>query len=154
MNGKLVLRAADTKADIIQTQTPINPGNSGGPLLGDNGTLIGVNSFKASGEGLNFAVSVDEVRKFLSRSASRVSQNSRKPNSCEPKELSRFRNKENNATVISYDMFCTRKDTGEHVIPDDQSKAIFLRMDRNGDGYADVIFFDLKRRGKWDISVG
>jgi S1-C subfamily serine protease len=46
------------KADIIQTQTPINPGNSGGPLLGDTGNLIGVNSFKASGEGLNFAVSV------------------------------------------------------------------------------------------------
>jgi hypothetical protein len=49
-------------------------------------------------------------------------------------------------------MFCTGKDTGEHVIPDDQSKAIFLRMDRKGDGYADVIFFDLKRRGQWDMS--
>jgi S1-C subfamily serine protease len=55
------------KADIIQTQTPINPGNSGGPLLSDSGNLIGVNSFKAAGEGLNFAVSVDEVRKFIAR---------------------------------------------------------------------------------------
>jgi S1-C subfamily serine protease len=45
------------KADVIQTQTPINPGNSGGPLIGDSGTLIGVNSFKTSGEGLNFAAS-------------------------------------------------------------------------------------------------
>jgi S1-C subfamily serine protease len=51
------------RADIIQTQTPINPGNSGGPLLSDSSSLIGVNSFKAGGEGLNFAVSVDEVRK-------------------------------------------------------------------------------------------
>jgi S1-C subfamily serine protease len=140
------------KADIIQTQTPINPGNSGGPLLSDGGTLIGVNSFKVSGEALNFAVSVDEVRKFFSQSASRAPQNSRKSDGCKPKELTRFRNKENNATVISYDMFCTGKDTGEHVTPDDQSKAIFLRMDRNGDGYADVIFFDLKRQGKWDLS--
>jgi S1-C subfamily serine protease len=52
------------RADIIQTQTPINPGSSGGPLLGDSSSLIGVNSFKAGGEGLNFAVSVDEVRKI------------------------------------------------------------------------------------------
>ena len=27
-----------------------------------------------------------------------------------------------------------------------------MRMDRNGDGRADVMFFDLKRRGKWDMS--
>ena len=54
-------------ADVIQTQTPINPGNSGGPLFSDSGTLIGVNSFKATGEGLNFAVSVDDVKRFLTR---------------------------------------------------------------------------------------
>ena len=29
---------------------------------------------------------------------------------------------------------------------------IFLRLDRNGDGRADVIFFDLKRSGRWDLS--
>jgi S1-C subfamily serine protease len=55
------------KADVIQTQTPINPGNSGGPLLDDNGVLLGVNTFKASGEGLNFAVSVGEVKRFVGR---------------------------------------------------------------------------------------
>jgi S1-C subfamily serine protease len=56
------------KADVIQTQTPINPGNSGGPLISDSGTLIGVNSFKAPGsEGLNFAISVDDVKRFVTR---------------------------------------------------------------------------------------
>ena len=35
---------------------------------------------------------------------------------------------------------------------DDQSQAIFLRLDRNGDGRADVIIFDLKRSGRWDLS--
>jgi S1-C subfamily serine protease len=55
------------KADVIQTQTPINPGNSGGPLLDDDGRMIGVNSFFASGQGLNFAVSVDEVKLFMVR---------------------------------------------------------------------------------------
>ncbi len=53
-------------AEVIQTQTPINPGNSGGPLLTDEGLLIGVNSFVATGaDGLNYAVSVSEIRNFL-----------------------------------------------------------------------------------------
>jgi S1-C subfamily serine protease len=59
------------RADIIQTQTPINPGNSGGPLVSDSANLVGVNSFKSGGEGLNFAVSVDEVKKFIVRAGNR-----------------------------------------------------------------------------------
>jgi S1-C subfamily serine protease len=144
------------RADIIQTQTPINPGNSGGPLISDSGNLIGVNSFKGTGEGLNFAVAVDDVRKFLARAGNRVAQQHKTPKSdrgCELKELSRFRNANNNATVISYDMFCTGKDNAEYVIPDKQSEAIFLRLDRNGDGIVDAIIYDLKRRGKWDLSI-
>ena len=52
------------KADVIQTQTPINPGNSGGPLIINEGRLIGINSFKSEGELINFAVSIDEIRRF------------------------------------------------------------------------------------------
>jgi S1-C subfamily serine protease len=143
------------RADTIQTQTPINPGNSGGPLLSDLGNLIGVNSFKAGGEGLNFAVAVDEVRKFLGRAGNRSAQSPKTPKSdtgCKPKELSQFRSEQNDATVVSFDMFCTGKDTGELVTPDDKSQAIFLRVDRNGDGRVDLIIFDLKRSGRWDLS--
>jgi hypothetical protein len=142
------------KADIIQTQTPINPGNSGGPLVSDTGNLIGVNSFKATGEALNFAVSVDEVKRFLLRSENRIAQkaSAEKKANCEPKALSKYRSKDNSAAVTSYDMFCNGKASGEYVLPDKQDAAIFLRLDRNGDGKADVIFYDLKRRGKWDIS--
>jgi hypothetical protein len=54
----------------------MNPGNSGGPLLDDGARLIGINSFKASGEGLNYAVSVATIEEFLSREGSReVTQN-------------------------------------------------------------------------------
>ena len=60
------------RANVIQTQTPINPGNSGGPLLDDAARLIGINSFRrASGEGLNYAVSVDTIDAFISREGSR-----------------------------------------------------------------------------------
>jgi len=128
------------KANIIQTQTPINPGNSGGPLLSDSGNLIGVNSFAAGGEGLNYAVSVDEVRRFLARTDNRVAQQTPKGNQgCEAKELSRFRSSENDASVVAFDMFCTGKDNAELVIPDNKTKAVFLRLDRNGDGKADAI---------------
>ena len=138
------------KADVIQTQTPINPGNSGGPLLSESGTLIGVNAGKGEGEGLNFAVSVDNVRKFLAEPAKPMPQTSE--NSCEPKEISRFRNQENNAAVIAYDMNCSGKVNANYIVPDRKSDAIVLTLDRNGDGRPDVIFFDFKRRGKWDLS--
>ena len=52
-------------ANCILTQTPINPGNSGGALFDDGAGVIGINSMSASGEGLHFAVRVDEVKDFL-----------------------------------------------------------------------------------------
>lgn len=53
-------------AEVIQTQTPINPGNSGGPLFSDTGKIIGINSFTSTdAQGINFAVSVGEVRRFM-----------------------------------------------------------------------------------------
>ena len=142
------------RADIIQTQTPISPGNSGGPLLDNSGALIGVNSFKApKGEALNFAVSVSDVKKFLVSSTSRTALNDVvKKEACRPRVVSKFRSRHNDAMIVAYDMFCTNKVSGEYVIPDKPTDAIFLRVDRNGDGKADVIYFDLKRRGKWDIS--
>ena len=59
------------RAKVIQTQTPVNPGNSGGPLLDDKGRVIGINSFRRSGEGLNYAVAIDTIQEFLKRQGSR-----------------------------------------------------------------------------------
>jgi S1-C subfamily serine protease len=143
------------KADVIQTQTPINPGNSGGPLVSETGTLLGVNSFKAAGEGLNFAVSVADVRRFLARSGNRLAEGKSAPlpkSECVPKEVSQWRTKENDATVIGIDFTCTGKIDAILLYPDDKSQAVLLKMDRNHDGNADVVFFDFKRRDKWDMS--
>src|SRR3989442_7349758 len=52
---------------VIKPQTAMNPGNSGGPLLNDRGEIIGVNSFRGEGEGLNYAVAVDVVEAFLQK---------------------------------------------------------------------------------------
>lgn len=53
-------------ADVYQMQTPINEGNSGGPLLNKFGNIVGINSFGYEAkQGLNYAVSVKEIIKFL-----------------------------------------------------------------------------------------
>ena len=53
-------------ADVYQMQTPINEGNSGGPLLNKYGNIIGINSFGyEASQGLNYAVTVKEIVKFL-----------------------------------------------------------------------------------------
>tara|TARA_B100000965_G_scaffold388897_1_gene393950 strand:+ start:461 stop:1747 length:1287 start_codon:yes stop_codon:yes gene_type:complete len=56
-------------ANVIQTQAPINPGNSGGPLFDKNNRLVGVNTFTAEGENLNFAVAVDDLIDFIQEKA-------------------------------------------------------------------------------------
>jgi hypothetical protein len=142
------------KADVIQTQTPINPGNSGGPLISDSGTLIGVNSFKRSdAEGLNFSVSIDEVKKFLARQGGQPNDaSSPSQPQCALKEISRFRNKKNDGTVIAYDSKCSGRVNANLIIPDRSTESIIYTVDRNEDGKPDVIFFDLKHRHQWDIS--
>ncbi len=50
----------------IQTTTQINPGNSGGPLFNLKGEVVGVTNMKLLfGEGLGFAIPVENVRYFL-----------------------------------------------------------------------------------------
>lgn len=149
------------RATVIQTQTPINPGNSGGPLLTNNGKLVGVNSFKSKGEGLNFAVAVNEVKQFINMSGDRLAANSTSGNKktaakegeCEPKEVYRGTNKDDTMAIIGYDVDCDGKAEIEKRIPYDIRKPIQLVIDDNKDGKPDMIIFDPKRDGKWAYSI-
>ncbi len=143
------------KADVIQTQTPINPGNSGGPLIGEDGKLIGVNSFKLPGEALNFAVSVGEVEKFLAAAQGgayepKVASAASKP--CKPKIMFEGRTKDGAASVRNLDMDCSGRVNASLYVPDDKSQPIEFRFDKNGDGKPDVWILDEDRDGRWDIS--
>lgn len=52
------------KATLIQTQTVVSPGSSGAPLFDMSGRLIGI-FVSTVGQGLNFAIAVNEVQEFL-----------------------------------------------------------------------------------------
>jgi serine protease Do len=49
----------------LQTTAQINPGNSGGPLFNQRGEVTGVTNMKIFGEGIGFAIPVDNVKYFL-----------------------------------------------------------------------------------------
>ncbi len=50
----------------LQTTAQINPGNSGGPLFNQRGEVVGVTNMKLTfGEGLGFAIPVEQVKYFL-----------------------------------------------------------------------------------------
>jgi S1-C subfamily serine protease len=141
---------ATHRANVIQTQTPINPGNSGGPLIGDSGKLLGVNSFKSTGEGLNFAVSVKDVATFIATRPERESERD-KPG-CKAALLYDGRDKANEGRLLLVDTNCDGRADATYWYPDDVSKPYQLLLDTNHDGKVDVIVEDTNRDGKWDIS--
>jgi S1-C subfamily serine protease len=144
------------EADVVQTQTPINPGNSGGPLLSDSGHLLGVNAFKTPGaEGLNFAVSVNDVRRFLSSPVRSANTQERRAASsaCQPKVLYEGRDRDNTSYIKVMDIGCTGKPNVVYVVPDDPERSIRLEIDHTASGRADFWIYDSNRDGKWDYSL-
>ena len=143
-------------ADVIQTQTPINPGNSGGPLIGDSGHLIGVNSFKSEGDAINFAVSVGEVRKFLTAAeggAFDLKPENVAAKACDGKVMYEGRAANKDAFIKNVDLDCAGRANATLYVPDDKSRSIEFRIDSNNDGKVDIVVFDTDRDGKWDYSL-
>jgi S1-C subfamily serine protease len=148
------------KANVIQTQTPINPGNSGGPLISDTGLLVGINSFKSDGEGLNFAVGVDEVKRFLSSTGSRITtappanaEAISAKRDCQPKILYDGPSQDRTMNKRGIDIDCDGKSDIEVRTPYDVTKPIMVAIDNNKDGRPDEVIFDTDRDGRWDYSL-
>src|SRR5262249_8798616 len=123
-------------ASVIQTQTPINPGNSGGPLLTDKGALVGVNSFKAEGGGLNFAVSADDVRELLNEKTDRmIAASGSNKSTCAPKSYGVQRLPDGSGTVELIDVDCFGKPDAQWILPDDPTEPARLEVDREHTGH-------------------
>lgn len=60
------LRYRDRTLDKIQLVAAVNPGNSGGPVLDRAGHVFGVVVSGVRGSGINFAIPVSQIRRFVS----------------------------------------------------------------------------------------
>jgi S1-C subfamily serine protease len=135
------------EATVIQTQTPINPGNSGGPLLDDNLKVVGINSFKGEGEGMNYAVSAEDVKTFLARSGDRTAPGGKaRPVSDKPcgktESLSEEYVREDKVTRVAMDETCDGRPDYVALIPDDKREPVVMAYDDDGDGEIDTVLFD------------
>jgi hypothetical protein len=61
------LRQKDGTLDRIDLNVTLNPGNSGGPVLDKSGKVVGVVKAGIRGSGVNFAIPVGAVTRFVAR---------------------------------------------------------------------------------------
>ena len=122
-------------ADVIQIQVPINPGNSGGPLFNKNKKLIGVNTFTADGENLNFAISVNDMIEFLNKPEKKI------------KENKYIKKKKKGPTWITKKNKKVKKNSIDKKYPNAQ------KGDINKNGSTDIWFLDENKNGKIDAAV-
>jgi S1-C subfamily serine protease len=140
------------EATVIQTQTPINPGNSGGPLLDSQGKLVGINSFTSEGEGLNFAVSVEDVKTMLARGHDR-NVVAKAAKSCEWQELSVEPSKDPLGTVHTLDRDCDGEADATLFIAKERRKPDLLLADDDGDGKYDTVYYDYNHDGEPEYAL-
>lgn len=143
------------EATVIQTQTPINPGNSGGPLLDDELNVIGINSFVGEGEGLNFAVSAEDVKSFLARTQDRVSRPAAKAaaETCERQVLEEGRTDDPKGKEFLVDDNCDGQSDFLLMIPDSKRSPVVVLFDDDGDGKYDTGFYDNGHDGQYDVAL-
>jgi len=139
------------RADVVQTQTPINPGNSGGPLLNNDGEVVGVNSFKGEGEGLNFAVSSNAVTAIMNAPTSRnalavpIAAKADVAAKCGPKVVKEWRTTDPPGSATSFDSNCTGVVDMIVKLPDDPSQPGVVLLDTKHTGKIDAIIFSKDR---------
>jgi S1-C subfamily serine protease len=149
-------------ATVIQTQTPINPGNSGGPLLDDGANVIGINSFSAPDrQGLNFAISVGEVKRFLSAGGNRLAELAPETNrtyqpqraaNCQPRQIKSFVDQKTQKLVKAIDTECQGRANLYLVSEGPDKPPEFALIDNVGDGNFDIkIIFSFN--GKDDLWI-
>lgn len=141
------------RATVIQTQTPLNPGNSGGPLLSDDLTIIGINSFVSDGEGLNFAVSAEDVKAFLAATTDRAAPPPEKriPDGCKEVTLAEEPSKDPKGTYFLIDETCDGE--GDYTLFEPKSKRdpLLYMFDDDEDGKIDTLLYDEGWDGDFDL---
>ena len=130
------------EATVIQSQTPINPGNSGGPLFSNRGNIVGINSFgNDEAVGINFAVSVDNIRSLISGEDPKESTNPVLPEPLSHYATEQWDRSGNNIP----DFFCFDEDKND--------KFELCAEDEDEDDRADRWLLDFNENEVWDGMV-
>tara|TARA_B100000965_G_scaffold152394_1_gene126677 strand:- start:1313 stop:2584 length:1272 start_codon:yes stop_codon:yes gene_type:complete len=132
-NYKWKYRDSRHFANVIQMQVPINPGNSGGPLFNINKKLVGVNTFTAEGENLNFAISVNDLVEFLNEPEKKI--------------------KENKYIKRKESTWITKKNKNNKENRIDKKYPNAKKGDMNKNGTTDIWFIDEDKNGRIDTAV-
>jgi len=130
-------KGSKRKATVIQTDTSVNPGNSGGPLITDQGKVVGINTFsEPDTEGLNFAVSVDEIKEFYQNRSSYSCDKVRVKPQPKPKiVVKKDTNGDGKIDKMIWDVTGNGKGNFMELDVDHDGKVDETHIDRNEDGY-------------------
>ena len=143
---------SEHQATVIQTQTPISPGNSGGPLFSESGKIVGINTWGADGQNLNFAVAVDHAKEFI-----KANPNITKVNTIDAVIKKDYPNAKtqdyNNNGVI--DTWYVDDDKNGKIdlgfVDDDENGFVEgTLIDKNEDGVWEIFLIDSDENGKAD----
>ena len=139
-------------ATVIQTQTPISPGNSGGPLFGDSGKIVGINTWGADGQNLNFAVAVDHLKEFI-----KANPNITKVNSADArvkKDYPNAKTQDYNKNGVIDTWYIDENKNGKidlGFIDDDENGFVEgTLIDEDEDGVWEIFLIDTDENGKAD----
>ena len=136
------IRGNQYKATLIQTQTPINPGNSGGPLITDQGKVIGVNTLtNKQAQGVNFAVSVDDIKEFYQNRSSYPCDKVRVDP--KPKPVAIKKNDTNGVGKVNEIITDLNRD----------GKGDLMLRDTDHDGKPDRVYFDTDGDGYFETRI-
>ena len=127
---------------IIQTQTPISPGNSGGPLFSEKGKIVGINTWGAEGQNLNFAVAVDHAKSFIKQNPN--IKNINPVDSVIKKDYPNAKTQDYNKNGIIDTWY----------VDDDKNGKIDLGfIDDNENGFVEGTLLDEDENGVWEVLV-
>jgi len=95
------VRSLEGKQRVLQISAPLSPGNSGGPVLSADGNVIGIVAFKlTSGELLNFAVPIEELKALSSGAKTPVALHSWGPGQPSKYQSSAFHLDESTSAIF------------------------------------------------------
>ena len=153
-------KGSSHKANVIQTDASINPGNSGGPLFNKRKELIGVNTFTDKGEGLNFAIAVDDVIEFINekpkpikKKKSKYIKKKEKGNTWIKKKEKRTSEKGSINLTDAKEIDKNGNGTIDAWLIDSNNNGVYEKayLDQNEDGIIEVVGIDKNEDGNFEI---